>query len=286
ANRRKQAVRGGDRIADLVGDRRRQLVEARLLLGLHGRLLALQLALDGGIEVARLQGTRAEHAHPVRAEPEAPADRGPEKPGVPGGHQVDEREQRDDAEVGREMAVEAHLRRRPRAGAREDLLLLAAWLLGRSTGCLVPAPALLPPAIALRVALHPLRPFPVPVGVLVPVALRLLGPLVVPVRALLSPAGGPVVPAAVSGLSQHLAPRSAQLLLEVAEKHEREDASEEDHSRVPPAWRATSVPSAVGPSYGVPPSSGAAFVLQPPVGAQPPGCSADIPVHVSGERAM
>src|SRR5262249_34563345 len=98
------------------------------------------------------------------------------------------------------------------------------------------------------------------------------GPLVVPVRALLSPAGGPVVCAVVSRLSQCLAPRPAQLFLEVAEEHEREDESEEDHSRIPPVWRATSVPLAVGPPFGVLPTSGAAFVLQPPVGAQPPGC--------------
>src|SRR5262249_58518169 len=88
-------------------------------------------------------------------------------------------------------------------------------------------------------------------------------------------AAGAVVGAFMPRLSQCLAPRRAQLLLEVAEEHDREDESEEAHSRVPSAWRAPSVPPAGGPPFGVPPSSGAAFVLQPPVGAQPPGCGSD-----------
>ncbi len=53
-----QALGGGDRVADLVRDRRRELVDARLLLGRHHRLLAPHLALDGRLEVALPESRR------------------------------------------------------------------------------------------------------------------------------------------------------------------------------------------------------------------------------------
>src|SRR5439155_395685 len=48
-----EALGGGDGVADLVRDRRRQLVHAGLLLGLHRGALAAQLALGVPSEVAR-----------------------------------------------------------------------------------------------------------------------------------------------------------------------------------------------------------------------------------------
>ena len=51
-----EALGGRDGVADLVRDGRRELVDARLLLGLHGGLLAPHLALDGRIEVALAAG--------------------------------------------------------------------------------------------------------------------------------------------------------------------------------------------------------------------------------------
>jgi hypothetical protein len=47
-----EALGRRDGVADLVGDARRQLVDARLLLGAHAGALAAQLALDGRVEEA------------------------------------------------------------------------------------------------------------------------------------------------------------------------------------------------------------------------------------------
>src|SRR3989454_5628878 len=71
-----------------------------------------------------LQGARAEHGHVVREEADAPAERGPEEPRVPGrGEEVDEREEGDDAQVADQVGVEAGLGGGAAAGAAERLLL-------------------------------------------------------------------------------------------------------------------------------------------------------------------
>src|SRR2546426_12119997 len=57
-----------------------------------------------------LQRARAEDGHIVREEADAPAERGPEEPRVPGrGEEVDEREEGDDAQVADQVGVEAGL---------------------------------------------------------------------------------------------------------------------------------------------------------------------------------
>ena len=105
-----QALGRGDRVADLVRDGRRQLVDAGLLLGLHHHLLAPHLALDGRLEVALVQHARAEHRHVVREQADAPAERRPQEPRVARGQEVDQREKGDHAEVAHEVDVEADLR--------------------------------------------------------------------------------------------------------------------------------------------------------------------------------
>ena len=72
------------------------------------RLLALHLALDGGLEVALAEEPRAEHAHVVREEADAPAERRPEEPEGER-HQVQDRQQGDDRDVPEEVRVEAEL---------------------------------------------------------------------------------------------------------------------------------------------------------------------------------
>src|SRR5205823_1763033 len=83
------ALRGGDRVPDLVRDAGGQLVDARLLLGLHRGALAAQLAIDRRLEVSLAQHVRAEHRHPVREDAHAPAERGPDEPRVAGCEEVD-----------------------------------------------------------------------------------------------------------------------------------------------------------------------------------------------------
>src|SRR5262249_48943742 len=274
----------GDRVPDLVRNGRRQLAQARLLLGLHDDLLALQLALDRGIEVARLERARSEDAHPVREQPEAPPERRPQEPGIPGGHDVDQREQRDDGEVADEVHVEAGLGRRPAAGA-DQRVVLSRWLLGRRPALPARGAALLSPAIPLVVALHLGGPFPVPVGVPVPVALGLLGPVTVPLRPLLPPVAAPVRPVLVAvavarppvevptfpGPDQ---PLQTEPLLEMQAEHQRDDESDGGHSPV----LVTSNPRAARLGAGPPASA----VARRSIRTAPAGAGATRRLHRRG----
>src|SRR5207244_8938671 len=87
-----------------------QRVDARLLLRLHGRPLAPQLPLHRRVEEVLPQEPGAEDRHVVREEPDPPAERRPDEPGIACGEEVDDSEERDDSEIAEQVAVEASLR--------------------------------------------------------------------------------------------------------------------------------------------------------------------------------
>src|SRR6185436_8797435 len=118
-------------------DRGRELVDARLLLGLHRGALAPELAVDGGVEVALLERAAAEHSHPVPEDADAPAERGPQEPEVEAspstveaGEEVDDREQCDHGEVRPQVAMKAELGSGATPRPAERFLLRREWLLG------------------------------------------------------------------------------------------------------------------------------------------------------------
>ena len=119
-----QALGRGDRVADLVRDGRRQLVDAGLLLGLHHHLLAPHLALDRRLEVALAHHAAAEHRHVVREQAEAPAERRPQEPGIVARRMVSRlisARKRDHAEVAHQVGVEADLGVGAAAGLAQGL---------------------------------------------------------------------------------------------------------------------------------------------------------------------
>src|SRR5205823_3612767 len=122
------------RVADLVRDRGRELVDARLLLGLHRCALPPELALHGGIEEAFLQGGPPEDAHPVPEEADPPRQGHPIEPDIAASEQhaedVDEEAERVDAEVAHQVCIEARLGRRTPARATVRFLFWRQWLLG------------------------------------------------------------------------------------------------------------------------------------------------------------
>src|SRR5262249_19373687 len=112
-------------IPDLVRDGGGQLVDARLLLRLHGRAFTAQLPLDGRLEEALPQQPRAEDRHVVREEPDPPAERRPDEPGIASGEEVDDPEKCDDPEVAEQVSVEACLRGGASTRARQRIRGLA-----------------------------------------------------------------------------------------------------------------------------------------------------------------
>ena len=221
-----EALGRGDGIPDLVRDARGQLVDARLLLGLHGGALASELALDRRVEVPLPQHVGAEDGHPVRKDADAPPERRPDEPGIAGGEEVDEREKGDDAEVAHQVRVEAGFSGRAPARAAKGLLLRRARL-RRLRAVSPPLPACLPSCLARRAYRLPTRA-PLPGS-----------PRVVPSAAarptLTDP--HPVVPEAAT---------------EVAEQEARHQEAEERHES-PPTQRACQIvgrcrrPEKVGP---------------------------------------
>src|SRR5262249_34863729 len=142
----------------------------------------------------------------------------------------------DHPDVGGDVHVEAGLRSRPAARARQQLLL-GRWLLRDLPAVPARRPALLAAAIPLDVALHLLGPLAMPFRVLVAVALGLLGPVPVPLGPLLLPVGAPVgpgVPAVVASRPpvEGSSLRRPQALFPVPEEHQRDDEPDEGHSPV------------------------------------------------------
>src|SRR5213078_4406204 len=122
-----------------------------------------------------LQGARAEHGHVVREEADAPSERRPEEPRVPGrGEEVDEREEGDDAQVASQVGVEAGLGGGAAAGPAERLLLGRERLLVLAAAR--PAPGLAGEAARLVLGV-PREVAGTPLGL----PLEPLGPLAVPV---------------------------------------------------------------------------------------------------------
>src|SRR6185369_12893229 len=98
---------------------------------------------------------RAEDAHVVEEEAEAPAGRRPEEPRVVRRHDVDEREERDDAEVRLEVRVKADLGRGAKTRPLDDLLLRRGRVLPRLRRGVLRRRVAVAACPATRVALGP-----------------------------------------------------------------------------------------------------------------------------------